>query len=174
MRLLFKIVVSLLALGASSLALASSLEQASQNLMGPTEILTKLVVVACYIVGVALIIFALAQYRQHRQSPKLVPLSTPIILLILGIVAVLIPYISVLSGQSFSAVERAKEEGQTPDKSGALPPLPQPQQKKFTGPGRYTPAEPSDSQELQQDEEYDQNYDDSDNGSWTNDPRYNR
>src|SRR5438477_9236985 len=83
----------------------------AENLLGPTELITKLALLACYIVGAALVMVALAQYKIHRQSPKLVPLSTPITLLILGVIALLIPYGSNMFGESGSAVEQNKGRG---------------------------------------------------------------
>lgn len=157
-----------------------SLGDVADSLMTPTEIITKLTVVASYIVGVGLLIFAIAQYKQHRQSPKLVPLTTPIMLVILGVCALLIPYVSIISGKSYSAVEQAKREGKLPPKSGALSPdLPTVEGKKRLGPGRYAPeesrADPTGEDDVY-DDEYDDvgddDYDDNTGGHWTSDPRY--
>jgi len=71
-----------------------SIGDVAETLMGPTEIMTKLILVACYIIGIALLLVAMAQYKIHLQSPKLVPLTTPIALVILGVVALLIPYVT--------------------------------------------------------------------------------
>lgn len=170
------ILISLVALLWASSAVAS-IADVSENLMGPTEIITKLVVIACYIVGVGLIIFALAQYKQHRQSPKLVPLTTPILLLILGVLAIVIPYFSIISGQSFSASEQAKREGKMPDKSGAFSPnLPDVEKRSRPGPGRYAPDGTDDQGSVDEDDEYyeedyedegDEDYEDEGDGHWT-------
>lgn len=179
--LLNSAVVALLILPTSVWA---SIEDVTDNLMGPTEIITKLTVVASYIVGVGLVIFSIAQYREHRKSPKLVPLTTPIMLLILGTCALLIPYVSVISGESFSANEQAKREGKLPNKAGALAPMPEVKKKTLPGPGRYTPSDTQDSSSSAtgdqdntdySDDEYNDgetNYDDGGNGHWTSDPRY--
>lgn len=176
--LLGSIVMALLIVPACAWA---SLEDVADNLMGPTEIITKLTVVASYIVGVGLVIFSIAQYREHRKSPKLVPLTTPILLLILGVCALLIPYISVISGESFSASEQAKREGKLPDKAGALAPMPEVKKKRLPGPGRYVPSETQDAGSVTSDDDsyYDDEYNDSESnyndggsGHWTSDPRY--
>lgn len=146
-----------------------SLGQISDSLMGPTEIVTKLVLVACYMVGVGLVIFALAQYKQHRQSPKLVPLTTPILLLILGIIALLIPYVTTMSDESGSATEQAKREGKTNPKAGAMAPLPQYESKQLPGPGRYTPSDvQGGSSGYAPEDDYDAD-DVPNSGNWTDD-----
>jgi len=159
----------LLLFPASSWAAQGSVAQITGDLMGPTAILTKLVLVACYMVGVGLIIFSIAQYKQHRQSPKLVPLGTPIILFILGVGALLIPYFSIISGDSASATEQQKREGKTAPKSGALPPIAEPVKRKLPGPGRYTPSDVEQG-DIGSGEYYDDDEDEYDvpsSGHWT-------
>lgn len=161
----------------------ASLEDIADTLMTPTEIVTKLVVVASYAVGVGLIIFSIAQYKQHKQSPKLVPLTTPILLLILGICTLMIPYLSVISGESFSATEQAKREGRVPGKSGAFSPnVPEIKKRERPGPGRYAPSETRTTPVPQREESYEESYDNDYEPSyqrpgsdhWTKDPRYQR
>ena len=170
---------------------APTVENVADNLMGPTEIITKMVVAASYIVGVGLIIFSFAQFKQHRQSPKLVPLGTPIMLLILGICAVMIPYISTISGVSFSATEQAKREGRGPSKHGAFSGnAPEVKKRVLPGPGRYTPStsdRAADAYDQGGDQggaaddgygedegSYEDSYDDGGSGNWTQDPKYNQ
>tara|TARA_R110002110_G_scaffold400317_1_gene616632 strand:+ start:52153 stop:52686 length:534 start_codon:yes stop_codon:yes gene_type:complete len=142
-----------------------SIGSISEDLMGPTAILTKMVLVACYMVGVGLIIFSLAQYKQHRQNPKLVPLGTPIILFILGVVALLIPYVSVSTGETGSAAEQVKKG----PKSGALPPMADHKKKRLPGPGRYTPSDVDSASEPEVDyyDEGDEGADVPSSGHWT-------
>lgn len=174
-------VYSLILVGFPTLAGATaSIGDAAKNVLTPTEILTKLVLVACYIIGTGFIFAALAQYRIHRQSPKLVPLTTPILLLILGIVCVLIPYSTKLFGESFSAVEQAKKEGRhmnenvlpLPDvtKKGPMLPVPSrsvPQDEPT--PESQQPEQGSDTVAPQ-----DTPTDSTGGGHWTSDPRYNQ
>ena len=94
----------------------NSIGDVAQNLMAPTEVVTKLMLVACYVIGVALILVGLAQYKIHLQSPKLVPLTTPIALLILGTVALLIPYVS----DKFET-GNAQKQNLTTEKGSVLP-----------------------------------------------------
>ncbi len=155
----------LLLFPASLFAGDGSIAQISGDLMGPTAIITKMVLVACYMVGVGLIIFSLAQYKQHKQNAKLVPLGTPIILFILGAGTLLIPYFSIASGDSASASEQEKRDGKTAPKSGALPPIAEPVKRRLPGPGRYTPSD------VEQDDDYDpddgDDYDVPSSGHWT-------
>lgn len=119
-------------LPATLFANSDSVGDVAESLMGPAEIVTKLLLLTCYIVGFALIMVALTQYKIHRESPKLVPLTTPITLLILGLITVLIPYGTKMYGETYSAVEQRRGTYSkenllpVPDTSnqGALLPIP--------------------------------------------------
>jgi len=52
---------------------------------------------ACYIVGVGLIIGAFIQYQDHKRNRLQVPISRPIMFLVLGVVIIIIPLIGQLS-----------------------------------------------------------------------------
>lgn len=144
-----------------------SLGEASTNLMTPVTFVTKLALLSCYIIGIALILASIAQYKIHRQSPKLVPLTTPITLLILGLTAIGIPYATNMFGDSYSAEQQHPTERKSsglvlPDvnsnKGPSLPSAPAP--KKDYEPSSAPPAaEPPPS---------------SGGGHWTDDPQYNR
>lgn len=103
----------------STAAFGVDVDDIAGGLETPVVILTKVLLFACYVVGAILILGALAQYRNHRQSPKLVPLTTPILLLVLGVVLLLVPYFSTL-GDSTSAVEQQKKQGKGPNKGSYL------------------------------------------------------
>lgn len=107
-----------------TLLLASDIGSFAETLRGPTTIVTQMLVYACYIVGVVFCFMAIAQYKVHRESPKLVPLSTPVMLFLFGLVLVLLPYLSTLFN-SGSALEYSKKAGLlNEDHTGlALPPL---------------------------------------------------
>lgn len=76
----------------------ASLAAISRNLLVGGDILTKLMWAACIVVGIALIAAAFTQFQIHRRNPKLVPLTTPVLYLILGIVAIAIPFLPQLKG----------------------------------------------------------------------------
>jgi len=148
-------------------ASSNSIGDAADSLMTPVAIMTKLALLACYIIGIALILASIAQYKIHRQSPKLVPLTTPITLLLLGLTAVGIPYATNLFGESYSAEQQKPSE----TKSSGLPlpnldankgpKLPGSQPKGETPPPVDAPpvVEPPPP---------------SGGGRWTDDPQYNR
>lgn len=58
-----------------------------------TDIIVKLMWAVCIVVGLALIAAAFTQFQIHRRNPKIVPLATPILYLILGIAAIAIPFL---------------------------------------------------------------------------------
>ena len=62
------------------------------NIHGGASILARVMWAACVIVGIALFATAFAQFQTHRRNPKLVPLTTPIMYLILALVAIAIPF----------------------------------------------------------------------------------
>jgi hypothetical protein len=92
---------------------AASVGEAADSLMNPVAIMTKLSLLACYIIGIALLLASIAQYKIHRQSPKLVPLTTPITLLLLGLVAIGIPYATNLFGESYSAEQQKPSQSKS-------------------------------------------------------------
>lgn len=153
----------------SNCVFANTIGDVATNLMGPTAIVTKLVIVACYVIGLTLIFVALAQYKIHRQSPKLVPLSTPIALLILGTVALLIPYATNNFGETASAAKQ--DEGQSQKNTllplpgePQLPGLPRPKSREVPAPERSKAPPPKPSAPTPPPA----------SGGWTSDPRYNR
>jgi len=122
-------------------ALAMDVDSVVQNLLGPTTIVTQILVYACYIVGAIFCLMAIAQYKVHRDSPKLVPLSTPIMLVFFGLALILLPYLSSLFN-SGSVLEYSRKTGveQEEYKGLALPPLERPRR---SGPGDFSQS-PSD------------------------------
>lgn len=80
-----------------NLALAAqdyiSLGDMAGNIYGGTSIIMRLMWAACLIVGVVLLLTAFTQYQTHRRNPKLVPLTTTVTYLILGIIAFTIPFL---------------------------------------------------------------------------------
>ena len=117
-------------------AYAADLGTVSEDLLAPTAIVTQILVYVCYIVGAIFFFMAMAQYKVHRESPKLVPLSTPIMFVLFGAILALLPYVSgkFNSGSALEYIKRGdfKEEGH---KGLALPALNIP---KRQGPGDFS------------------------------------
>ncbi len=74
------------------------LGEVAKTLLVGGDALAKLMWAACIIVGVALIAAAFTQFQIHRRNPKLVPLTTPVLYLILGVVAIAIPFVDTMKG----------------------------------------------------------------------------
>jgi len=92
-KLKFQIVIFLLSLlPAFVMAEGVPLASASQVLLVGGEVLSKVMWAACIIVGIALIAAGFTQFQIHRRNPKLVPLTTPVLYLILGVCAIAIPF----------------------------------------------------------------------------------
>lgn len=136
---------------APALVWAVDFNDITETLMTPTIVITKMLIFACYVVGAALIVASIAQYRNHLQSPKLVPLTTPVMLLVLGIALLLLPYASTLVQDTGSAAEQAKREGR--DKSPPSRLVGPKTERNEMGPGSLPPDEAEES------------YDDLDSGS---------
>lgn len=83
---------------AGSVSAETTLADVSQVLLSGSGILTKVMWAACIIVGILLIAAAFTQFQIHRRNPKLVPLTTPVLYLILGIGAIAIPFIERVTG----------------------------------------------------------------------------
>jgi hypothetical protein len=158
----------------------------AENLLVPTAIVTKLVLIACYVIGFIFVFMAMAQYKIHRQSPKLVPLGTPIILLILGIVALLVPYTTNLgnTGKAEAEVDKGTPlPFETKSPKGPGIPLPPMQKGNHTPPPEPTPAPAPDTPAPSPDMPAPDNgpsvtpeappADEGGGSGWTDDPRYN-
>jgi hypothetical protein len=160
--LLTRALFLLLLLPAAAMADAS-IGDIAENLLGPTSIVTKLVEIACYIIGLAFILVGIAQYKIHRQSPKLVPLTTPILLVVLGFVALGIPYTTQMG--KTGRTETVKEATTLPmpdttNPGGTIPYNPSSKQTPSTPP-TDTPVQPQSPPPT-----------DGGSGHWTDDPRY--
>lgn len=88
----------------TALADAISLGDAANWLMGPVNGLGKVFGYMCLIGGIGMILGAFLQYRAHRENPSQVRLSTPVFLLIVGIILIILPYIGLLSGYTHAMI----------------------------------------------------------------------
>jgi len=78
-------------------------------LIGGTDLLTRFVLAGALILGVGFIIFAISTYRQHRMTPKLVPLDRPILYLVLGLSLCCLPYLGDIFGGTLSTQDLRKK-----------------------------------------------------------------
>ena len=86
--------------GYSGNAGATSIGSLSERIMAPATGLERATELLCIVLGVGMLTGSLLQYRRHRQNPSEVRLSGPVLLLILGLILVIFPY---LARYSFSA-----------------------------------------------------------------------
>lgn len=169
-----KMSMLLLLLAPFALQAENSLGEAADSLMTPVSIMTKLALLACYIIGIALLLASIAQYKIHRQSPKLVPLTTPITLLLLGLTAIAIPYASNMFGETYSAEQQKPSQSKStldlPDLNASKGPRlpnsrPKPDDRATPPPpppSSSTPTEPPPPPPP------------ASGGHWTDDPEYNK
>jgi len=74
-----------------------TLGQAAGNMLEPAGLLSSGMHKLFYIIGSTLILGAGLQYKNYRDNPTAVRLSTPVVLFLLGTGLILIPLISSLS-----------------------------------------------------------------------------
>ena len=55
--------------------------------------IAKLITAGSYVAGMAFAVGAIAKFKQHKENPQQMPLSTPIVLLFIGIALIFIPAI---------------------------------------------------------------------------------
>lgn len=120
-RLSFALLLTMPALARASEG-GMTLAEVSQTLLVGGDALAKLMWAACIVVGIALIAAAFTQFQIHRRNPKLVPLTTPVMYLILGVVSISIPFIDTMKG--FMGGEGKKVSGapaQSPNRNPNKP-----------------------------------------------------
>lgn len=74
-----------------------SLGQAAENMLVPIGLFTEGFYKICYILGGTLILGAGIQYKNYRDNPSAVRLSTPVVLFLLGVSFILLPLIGMTS-----------------------------------------------------------------------------
>ena len=76
----------------------NSIGQASDNIFEGANLLTRFFWAACIFAGVFLLTAAISNYKEHRNNPKLIPISTVIVYVILGLAAIMVPFLNRLFG----------------------------------------------------------------------------
>lgn len=101
---LFKILSSVLLCMLSCAAFAEqavTVDDVVTNLFGPTIALGRMMHALFFCAGVGFVVGAMIQYKAHRDNPSQVRISTPILLLILGLVLLIVPLLSMQGTASF-------------------------------------------------------------------------
>jgi intracellular multiplication protein IcmD len=90
---LFIIAMVALLAGTSAWAAVSGIGAIADNVRGNLTAIAKLVTAGSYVAGMAFAVGAVAKFKQHKDNPTQIPLSTPIVLLFVGIALIFIPAI---------------------------------------------------------------------------------
>lgn len=61
------------------------------SMMEPLSILTDFVFSAAIIIGSSFLFAGLIKYKQHRDNPYFVPISTVVVLFVMGLILVFLP-----------------------------------------------------------------------------------
>ena len=87
-----------------------SVPSIGEKLMTATDVLTRLMLVACFVVGIGFIFVAFMQYRTHRRNPKFVPLDKPIWYLLLGIILLGVIFLEEIFGGGTGSILHLKKQ----------------------------------------------------------------
>lgn len=76
----------------------------AETLLEPISLLSDMISTTCFVIGGAFLFATIIKYIEHRRSPLMVPISTVIYLFLIGLILVLLPFVSRLteSGISYS------------------------------------------------------------------------
>lgn len=80
-------------LGTEAWAAVSGIGAVASNITSNLRAVAKLVTAGSYVAGMAFAVGAIAKFKQHKDNPTQIPLSTPIVLLFVGIALIFIPAI---------------------------------------------------------------------------------
>ncbi len=69
----------------------------AENMLEPINIVSDFVGSASLIVGICALLAAFLKYMQHRVNPLVAPMSTIVVLVIIGIVLICLPFVYLLT-----------------------------------------------------------------------------
>lgn len=72
----------------------------ADNLMEPVGLMADFVYSACIIIGASFIFASVIKYIEHKRSPLMVPIGTPIFLFVAGVALMCMPFLSLLTSSS--------------------------------------------------------------------------
>ncbi len=123
LRFLISTTAATLLLMLSSNVFALSNQNLSTVIVGITgEVLaiSKVLLVTSYVTGVVCSLIGILQFKTHKENPQQMPLSRPIVMLIVGTSLIFLPNILTLGGTSLFGVAAisAAKAGRNVDLSG--------------------------------------------------------
>ena len=77
-----------------AMAVLPTFTEVSTNTMGPLTLAGRAIYGICYVAGAGFLLGGVLQYKYHRENPQQVRISTPIMLIAVGIVLCLLPYLT--------------------------------------------------------------------------------
>ena len=77
----------------SPFSIAANIGAAAESALEPVGFLSSFITNMCYVIAVVLIAGSFMQYKRHRDNPTEVRLSTPVMLLLLGLIVGAVPLI---------------------------------------------------------------------------------
>ena len=115
MKRFWSIGFALVGLGLAGVAVAGSLGNVADGLLQPIKEFSNVFNLVCYVIGAAFLVGTLVQWVEHRRNPMQVRLSQVVFLFLLGVILVLLPYLTSFSQsvRSVGAVQRHAGGGRT-------------------------------------------------------------
>lgn len=68
----------------------------ANNVLEPVGLLQQFVTAACLVIGGSFVFASIIKYKEHRQSPLMIPISTVIFLFIAGLALIGLPFMWML------------------------------------------------------------------------------
>ncbi len=69
----------------------------AENLLGPLGLLSDLISTLAFVIGASFLFASLIKYIEHRRSPLMVPISTVVYLFFVGLLLLLLPFVSYIT-----------------------------------------------------------------------------
>lgn len=95
---------------AESVTDVPNLGQVAEVLINGTDFVTRLLIVACFVIGIGLVIVGILMYQSHRRNPKFVPLDRVIMYVILGLLVLGIPFLGQIIAPTSSTIDIKKQQ----------------------------------------------------------------
>lgn len=89
----FKLVLLFVFFPLPVLAESQGFGEIAENLFSGGIVIGNLIRAVCIITGVILVFASFLQYKKHRNNPSEVPLSTPIVTLLVGLALIALSFI---------------------------------------------------------------------------------
>jgi len=69
----------------------------SKNILGLASGITDVIFKLCYVIGIALFVGSLMQFKEHRDRPANVRISQPLMMLVFGFAIIMLPILASFS-----------------------------------------------------------------------------